>query len=180
MGLSSSKTGSGVAATDLSVITDTLARQMPDYHIMCLQHLSPMRMGFPIQRSRIVIVGIRKEFTRTDVMMHNFQMLVSNPLSSCCDWRVFLGRGQPKYDLSRIGTPVGDSASGADGCSCSVDPYQDCVLHPCKCWNCTRKQESPCGWRQTHMMYIKKHIGDNDVATWVANTSKLTTYLGEN
>ena len=179
MGLSSSKTGTD-AATDLSVITDTLARQMPDYHIMCLQHLSPMRMGFPIQRSRIVIAGIRKEFTRTDVMMHNFQMLVSNPLSSCCDWRVFLGRGQPKYDLSRIGTPVGDSASGADGCSCSVDPYQDCVLHPCKCWNCTRKQESPCGWRQTHMMYIKKHIGDNDVATWVDNTSKLTTYLGEN
>ena len=179
VGLSSSKTGSEAAATDLSVITDTLAKQMPLYHIMCLHQLSPMMMGFPIQRNRILITGIRTELTSADVMMRNFQMLLSNPLSSCADWRVFLGRGQPKYDLSRIGTPLGDSASGADGCSCSVDPRQACALHPCQCWYCEHKV-GQCGWRKTHMMYIKKHIGDIDVAVWLANTSKLMSYLGEN
>ena len=183
MGLSSSKTGSGVAATDLSVITDTLAKQMPCYHILCLHQLSPTMMGFPIQRSRIVITGIKHELTKTDVMMRNFHMLVNNPLSSGAEWRVFLGRGQPKYDLSHLGAPLadmGDSASGAEGCSCSVDPHQACALHPCQCWYCTHKKVGQCGWRKTHMMYIKKHIGDIDVAVWLANTSKLMSYLGEN
>ena len=180
MGLSCSKTGSEADATDLSVITDTLARQMPCYHILCLHQLSPTMMGFPIQRSRIVITGIQKQFSKPDVMMRCFQMLVNNPLRSCADWRVFLGRGQPKYDMSRIGAPLGDSASGADGCSCSVDPHQVCALHPCRCWHCTHKKVGNCGWHQTHSMYIKKHIADNDVAVWVANTSKLMSYLGEN
>ena len=179
MGLSSSRTGSEAAATDLSVITDTLSRQMPHYHTLCLHQLSPMMFGFPIQRKRIVIVGIRKELTKMDLMMGNFQRLVGTQLS-CADWRVFLGRGQPKYDLSNVGTDLGDSASGADGCSCSVDPHQACPQHRCLCRHCRRMKFDQCGWRKTHLMYIKKHIGDHDVASWVANTSKLMSYLGEN
>ena len=79
MGLSLSETNTA-SESDLKVITDTLAQQMPFYTIMCLQQLDPPHMGFPIHRSRIVITGIKKDFAKADAMVHNFQKLVSHPM----------------------------------------------------------------------------------------------------
>ena len=137
-------------------------------------------MGFPIHRTRIVITGVMKDFAKPDAVMHNFQLLMSLPLPACADWRAFLGRAPvPKYDLSSIGglIPNDDSAKSPQSCTCSVDPYQVCTVHPCYCRMCS-SLEIRCEWRKTHTKYIQKHIGENDVDTWVANTCKLMSYLG--
>ena len=178
MGLSTSKTGVA-SESDLKAITDTLAVQMPSYTIMCLQQLDPKHMGFPIHRSRLVITGINKDFTTADAMVKCFQTLVMNPMPCCADWRAFLGRPtQPKCDLSSIGDPLGDAADDEGACSCSIDPYQQCPLHPCQCRMCSKeKQADHCEWRKTHTNYIQKHIGDNVAETWVANAIKVKSYL---
>ena len=79
MGLSSSKTNVA-SESDLKVITDTLAQRMPLYHIMCLQQMDPTHLGFPIHRSRVVILGIQKQFATPESMAHNFQVLMNHPM----------------------------------------------------------------------------------------------------
>ena len=136
-------------------------------------------MGFPIHRSRVVIVGIAKGFTTPDAMVNNFKKLIYSPMQ-CDDWRAFLGRDPgPKYELSCIGVLSATAEEGVDVCTCSVDPYHICATHPCYCQVCSSgKKVDNCEWRKTHIKYIQKHIGENDVDTWVANTCKLMSYLG--
>ena len=47
MGLSSSKTSAAASESDLKVITDSLADQMPLYNIMLLQQMDPLHIGVP-------------------------------------------------------------------------------------------------------------------------------------
>ena len=135
MGLSSSKT-SIASESDLKVITDTLAQRMPLYHIMCLQQMDPTHLGFPIHRSRVVILGIQKQFAKPESMAHNFQVLTNHPMPVCADWMAFVGRACPLLELSSVGSRD-DSATGTCECTCSVDPYQFCALHPCHCRRCS-------------------------------------------
>ena len=181
MGLSSSKTSadtSTASESDLKVITDTLAQRMPLYNIMCIQNMDPTHMGFPIHRSRVVITGIKKDLAKPESMARTFQVLMNHPMPVCADWMAFLGRAS-LLDLSPVGSS-GDSAKGTCECTCSVDPYQFCALHPCHCRMCSKdgKQSRMCEWRKTHTIYIQKHIGEtNQVDSWVANTCKFMTYL---
>ena len=177
MGMSSSKTHADETPspqTDLQVITNTLAEQMPGYHIMCVQQLSPLTMSYPIHRLRLVIAGSRKDFGLQEVLTRNFQTLVNNPMltSPGADWTFFLGRGQPRCDLSCVNEPLGD---GADVCSCTVDPYQECVSHPCRCEHCSKKKVHKCKWRMKHMMYIGK-MTSGCADQWIAETSQLMAY----
>ena len=182
MGLSSSKTSTASpSGSDLEVIADTLAKEMPFYNITCVQQVDPTHMGFPTHRNRVVITGIKKDFAKLESMAHNFQALMKHPMPACADWKAFVGRTSTSLlDLSSIRSQGdSDSATGACECTCSVDPYQFCALHPCRCRLCAKKQSPKCEWRKTHTSYIQKHIGaTNEVDTWVANTCKLKMYLG--
>ena len=178
MGLSCSKTSADhltASDSDLKVITDALAKQMPLYNIMCLQNIDPTHMGFPIHRNRVVITGVKKDLAEYESMARTFQVLMSHPMPVCADWMAFLGRAS-LLDLSPVGSS-GDSAKGTCECTCSVDPYQFCALHPCHCRMCSTdgKQSRMCDWRKTHTKYIEKHIPQVD--SWIANTCKLMTYL---
>ena len=148
-------------------------------------------MGFPIHRRRVVIIGIRAGCATIDGAVRNFNMLMASPMPPCLDWRGFVGRSSvPTLILNSVGDPLDESALGSYlsamgcDCTCTIDPYCFCALHPCHCNHCKTHtsaapaagQSNKCEWRKTHTAYIQKHIGANVVADWVANSCKLKTY----
>ena len=177
MGLSTSKTAA--KGSDLQVITGSLREKVPGYHIMCLQGVDPIHWGFPVHRSRVVLIGVAHGLATEQAMADCFNKLLSNPLPPCSDWRAFVGRADvPKCDFSTLFDHFKADAEAADRigphCTCSVDPMQDCAVHPCRCQHCAKGKKCACGWRNTHMAYIHKHAGEYGV--WAADQALRKTY----
>ena len=148
-------------ASDLEVICALLREELPGYWVVCHKHMDPIVTGFPAQRDRVAIVGVRQDLAEPGELATVFGEMIASPSPVLYDWRKFLGFPRPSaVDLTR----VGQRPSASDqvyimqsGCRCHYDPDQVCAKHPCQCKRCTGGDRGACSWRVRHKNYIRKN-----------------------
>lgn len=135
---------------EFSQIAQFMEAKLTNYSCIMVNNLSPLHAGFPTNRSRFYLLGLRRDHGSKEAFGAVIQSFLGNPLPVQHTYRSFLKLGAP-VDWSRWGqlpTPEESQQLAHGACKCGVDPMTLCPRHPCKCRACdTPGQELACQWR---------------------------------
>ena len=154
-------------ASDLEVICSKLRDDLPMYWMACHKHIEPTLAGYPSQRDRVAILGVRGDLAAPDELATVLDEMCATPVPVIYDWRQFLGFPKPSaVDLARVGKrPNADEQAYIlrSGCQCQFDPALSCPKHPCHCKYCRSGEHGACKWRSRHERYIKENYTSNQM-----------------
>jgi site-specific DNA-cytosine methylase len=157
--------GAAVDITDFNDLQAFLAKNLPLHQHMVITNLNPLHAGYPVQRNRFYIVGVRKdqfESGRGDMLTPIFNKLMARPCSLRHTWRTFLNLPDPPswLRLHKIAAPDEQHALAASNCKCCLDARVVCEAHPCQCGKC-KDGAHDCLWRHKSVEFVEKHLGRN-------------------
>ena len=163
---------------DYKAITDYFNKNLPNYESCTVHGLDPSHAGYPIAKPRLYQVGGRSNVGQCGRLTECLNTIMSNPMPILQNYKHFLGLPPSDIDFSRLGCLPAAAEIGAlayqNGvrCSCSVNPYVVCEVHPCTCIKCTPEDPLACQWRSKAFNFLKEHFGENVFD--VHNLRKLT------
>ena len=163
---------------DFKVIMEVMQRKLQGYCFTMVKGYCPTMLGYPNARRRWFCLGSRVNNKVSDLVPR----LLAQPPVPMHNFRVFLGIAGtavakdrlPKFNrLFQMGSAEERARLAAQGCTCSLDPYKNCMVHACKCGICRPGDTQPkCKWRELHRNLITEKFGDDFLKE--PNDQKLT------
>ena len=157
----------GNTETDLDKIVRAMKDELADvYTIVITSGLDPSRAGYRVHRKRVLMMGVRADQVIDNGMASGLRRctdaLINNSMDVRVNYRQLLGlihtdHTIPWTHLWKLPSADDTRALIVSRCTCSIDPYATCEVHPCKCVNCGEVGKS-CKWRVLHKDFISSKL----------------------
>ena len=157
----------GNTETDLDKIVRAMKDELADVcTIVITSGLDPSRAGYPVHRKRVLMMGVRADQVIDNGMESGLRRctdaLIKNSMYVRVNYRQLLGliytdHTIPWTHLWKLPSADDTRALIESRCTCSIDPYATCEVHPCKCVNCQIVDKS-CKWRVLHKDFISSKL----------------------
>ena len=127
----------GSTQTDLQQIVRAMNDELRGlYLIVITPALDPSRAGYPVRRQRILILGARVNQVRETGLRSSADALIDNSMSVLVNYRQLLGLACTDHTIpwtQMWKLPEADDQHSliVSRCTCSIDPYTTCEVHPC-------------------------------------------------
>ena len=153
----------GNTETDLDKIVRAMKDELADaYTIVITSGLEPCKAGYPVRRKRVLMMGARADQVIESSLRDCTQTLMNNSMHVSMhvynNYRQLLGLAHTDHTIPwthmwRLPSADDTRSLMASRCTCTIDPYATCEVHPCKCGNC-RVDDKACKWRVLHKDFI--------------------------
>ena len=146
--------------SDMTVIQDYMKKRLGDsYETVTINNSSPIHHGYPMERTRVLVIGSRNDQVHGTVLQNIFSKLIDTPRAVENTYWTLLGmQGLADEVLNSVGQlPIPSAAVmiQSSGCKCGVDPMIECPQHPCLCDKCTKQgKRLECTWRARAVAFI--------------------------
>ena len=153
--------------TDLDKIVRAMKDELADaYTIVITSGLEPCKAGYPVRRQRVLMMGARADQVIESSLRDCTQTLMNNSMHVSMhvynNYRQLLGLEHTDHTIPwthmwRLPSADDTRSLMASRCTCTIDPYATCEVHPCKCGNC-REDDKACKWRVLHKDFISSKL----------------------
>ena len=159
---------------DLTVIKTYMEEELGDtFNSVTINGITPIHHGYPTEKKRVIVIGARIDQADAGTLSRVFTKMIERPMPVIDTYWTFLGcqtsRDAYVDKVGNLPTPLESMKLQRTGCKCGVDPFTDCLQHPCFCRQCKDGKKLQCAWRAKAGNYLA-----DKRLTWAAADGCLT------